>query len=352
MVLSDSFTLFTMVNKLELHFSVDESEVVTCYYDDFAGSCHLFIRYYTGLPNAIRLRASGNCECHPTRSVANSFRLSVSISLRTASLVTDTGEIRRIKLGDEIEFLDAPEPDEAKEYDSKSHFLSQDGTRWASVYYGNDKAQIQLRTVLNPNEPPRCLELQQKLSLVGGWSTFVAMSMDLSVLVLGQYMYRVEDSKIGEASTFPQALKLELPSELVTEGGKETHPASCSVDSSNSYVAYVKPNRCDNKLPTCPDVLTLLCVNAGESSSRRVQLSLAEDLFDVSCQFHPSLPVLVVGFGLISETVAPNLASNDSREEIRIPYHFVIINLITMSKSTAKRGRYRASYVVDRSETR
>ena len=327
-VLPDSTDQVEMGSPHLLHFSVDESEVVACYLVDVAGSHHLCIRYYTGLPNEVRLKASGSC-IHEIYQIPN--RLYVSRDHRYAFLVTGSGEIQRIRLGDEIEFLDAP--DTANEYLSRSEFLSQDGSRWASVYDCSDKTQIKIHTVLNPDKRPRCIELQRTSSLRDGRDTFVTMSMDLSILVLDGDVHEVGESRLGERPIVSHTL--ELPRELIVgKSADGIRPLACLVDPSNSYVAY-QQNRFLGRDPNYPDILALFRINADETSLPRLQLPLPEDMFDISAKFHPSLPLLIVGFGLISEAGALDFKPTEHRREpphAPIPYHVIIIDMSTMSK--------------------
>ena len=327
-VLPDSTGQVKMGKPFLLHFSVDESEVVACYLDDFAGSYHLCIRYYTGFLNEVRLKASGSC----VGDVGRITRLYVSSDHRTAYPVAGSGEVQRIKFGDEIEFLDAP--DTANEYLSRLNFLSRDGSRWASVYDCSDKTQINIHTVLNRDERPRCIELQRKSSLRDSRHSFVTMSMDLSILVLDGDIHMVGDSRLGELPIVSHTL--ELPRELIFgESAGETRPLACLVDPSNSYVAYLKQNRCQGGGPTCSDILALFRINADETSSPPLQLLLREDMSDISSNFHPSLPLLIVGFRLISEAGAlDHILREQYRERIHapIPYHVVVIDMSTMSK--------------------
>lgn len=305
-----------------LYFSVDEREVFACYLNDFAGSKQLTISCYAGLPNQARLRASGKCVCDP---IDLSVGLHVSSDHKTARLLTYSGAIQQIGLGDEIEFFDAP--DET----SVSYFLSKDGTRWASVYDGINKAQIQIRKVLDPDETPPCIELQRTSSLSDEWSKFVAMSMDLSILVLDGDIYRIGDSKIGQVSIAPQTF--ELPKELTFSQSDQGMQPICLVDSSNSYVAYAKRNQRPGYHVMHPDAFALFRINLDETSSPRLQPSLPEDMFDISLQFHPSFPLLIVGFGLISE----------------VRFHVVIIDLNTMTMGAVEIEQLPDPW--DRSET-
>ena len=308
------------------HFSVDEREVVSFYADghsriDDLHVCHAYC--YTGLPNEAHLKASGKGTlCNLGGSL--STYLYVSSDHRTAETVTQSGEIQRIRLGDEIEFLDAP--DQPSEYPFRSTFLSQDGRRWASVHYSDYKAHIETHTVLNPDEMPRCIELQRPPSLSEGRSKFITMSMDLSVLVLDEDVYCLRQSKTGVLSTTLQSLK--LPRELQTN--LPYSPPKCLVDTSNSYVVYHTQNRYWGTGTSGPDVLALFRLNSDEISPPRLQPSLPQDMFNISSVFHPSTPLLIVGFGLMSE--AGDLASNDNK----YPFHVVIIDLKTMHKSAVE----------------
>lgn len=327
-----------------LHFSADESEVVACYINALAGSDQLSICCYAGLPNKVRLRASGKCVCDPVQLRDGLY---MSSDLKSAKVLTKSGEIQRIKLGDEIEFLDAP--GKANDYPSRSDFLSQDGSRWASVYHGNEKAQLHIRTLSNPDETPQCTELRRTSSHSSGSTTFVAMSTDLSMLVLDGDIYRVEDSKLGQLSVLTQSVR--LPSELeVRDRAREIRPPRCFVDSSNSYVAYVKHSPRYEKGPNRPDDLALFGINFDEMCSSRMHPSLPEDMFDICPQFHPSIPLLILGFGLTSEAGAL-MSDGDVETGERIPFHIVIIEMNTMKIITVDIEQGPDVRVIDRSDT-
>lgn len=314
--------------KQVLHFSVDEREVVAfsfCGQPDSTALSHLRICHYSGLPDAIWLRASGKGAYEAFLTPRN---LCVSSDSRTANLVTSSGEVQRIALGDEIKFLD--QPDEAQELPSRSEFLSQDGCRWATVYFGTDKAQIQIRTVLYSDEPTRDVELQRTPRLGDDWPKFTTMSMDLSILVLDGDIYRVRDSKSGQLLVAAQTL--ELPRKLaVSQSAKKFWPAKCLVDHTNSYVACVRRTRGAID-PHCPDVLALFRIDHDKPSSPRLQLPLPEDMFGISTQFHPSLPLLMLGFGLHSEISARKHEAKDIVLEVaQFQFHVLLIDMRTMS---------------------
>ena len=122
-----------------LQFPIDETEVVACFIQKQAHSSTLLsVYHYARLASEVYVRAHGNCAFNP-------MLLSTGVTAfqdhRAAHLITASGEIQRISLGDEIKFLDAP--DTPNEYPSHAISLSRDGSRWASIYYGRDKAQVQ-----------------------------------------------------------------------------------------------------------------------------------------------------------------------------------------------------------------
>lgn len=330
-----------------LHFSTDETEVSALY----IGSDNLSVCCYVGLPNEIRLRASEKCVSDPLRLPIG---LCVSSDHETATLLTESGEIQRIGLGDEIKFLDIP--DKATEYPSRSDFLSQDGSRWASVYHDNEKAQLHIHTLLNPDETPRCTELQRTASVSADFTTFVAMSMDLSLLVLDGDIYRVGASKLGQLEIFSQSVK--LPNELeVRHRVREFRLPRCFVDSTNSFVAHLKPDLRLERVPNRPDVLALFHIKSIETSSSQVHPSLPEDMFDLCPQFHPSLPLLILGFGLLSEADAvvwerDYIAEWDAETGERLPFHILILNMNTMNKFAVDIEQGPDVRIIDRSDTK
>ena len=311
--------------------SINGGEIIACYVcddDDFL-SLDLHIYHFTGLPNNVRLRASGKCKFDDSRSFSSV--LHVRYDHRIVHLVTNLGEVQRIALGDEIKVMDAPEQvasDKANEYIFGADFICQDGTRWGRVNLCNNKAQIQYRLMLSPNELPQSIELPLTTSRNDTGYTYMTMSMNLSILVADEHIYNVRDSKTGDISINPQGLK--LPRELLSQ--KDTPSRNpCLVDASNSYVAYLTEYRWKSfdPVPQHPDNLLLFRINSNWISLSQLQSSLPDDIFKTSIQFHPSSPLLVVGYGLISESRSIGLIQDGGQ----IPYHVIIIDMNTMSQS-------------------
>lgn len=303
----------------EFRFSIDEREVVACYKIKESGFPAVVVHCFVGLPCDVRLRTSGKCTCDPMKLSAGFY---VSDDHRTARLIENSGEILRIRIDNNIEFLDAP--DELNEYPFSSPFLSRDASQWASVYYGKDKARLQIYTMLNSSETPQYFELQRTSSLENDRSWFITMSMDLSILVIGGDAYSLRGSRIGGLSVTQLALK--LPTELkARQSTYNDRPPQCSVDPSSSFVVYhTTQNRDDVTGANRPDVFALFRINFDNTSSTQLQPPLPEDMFDISSQFHPSIPLLIVGFGTF-------MSNND-----HISFHVVIIDMETMSKHPVK----------------
>ena len=302
-----------------LCISIDEREAVVWFFDRQADNPELLsVYHYAGLPNEVYLRAQGKCTCD---SIDHVTGVTVTRDHRAAHYITVSGEIQRVSLGDEIKFLDTS--DRLNEYPSQAIFLSQDGSRWAGVYYGSDKAQIQIYTVLKPTEHPQCIEFQRTSSFSDGSTTFMTMSMDLSVVILDWEVYSL-NSKPGECGLTVQTLK--LPRDLgVTPSALKSHSGYCSVDSSNEFVVYfTKGKRNFESSPECSDLFALFRINFDETSACRLHPSLPEDMIEISAEFHPSISLLIIGFGLVSEALVSGMD--------RISYHMVLIDMDTMSK--------------------
>ena len=150
---------------------------------------------------------------------------------------------------------------------------------------------------------------------------------------------------------FISVSRVKLPRELeVSQKARDTRPPRCFVDSSNSYVAYLKRNPRLEKGPNSPDALALFRINLDEASSSRMHLSLPEDMFDICPQFHPSLPLIILGFGLISEAGAFMLEDDDKIGQ-RVPFHIVIIDMNTINKFTVEIEQGPDVRIIDGSDT-
>ena len=311
------------INDYYLHFSVDEEEVIACYIIGFADSQSLRIYYFDGLPKEVWLKASGRCRYHDTWTILSN-NLHVSENHKIAMFATDSGEIQRIMLGDKIEFLDAPEEEE--DYNFNWSFVTGDGGRWARLYGDDHKAQIQIHTVLSPDEMPRCIELQRTPLLNYEAPRFVTISNDFSIVILDGDIYKLGDAEIGQNSIAPQ--HLELPAELrIREDNYGSIQRPCSVDPSNSYVAYHgELNRSTDSL-IVPEVLFVFRLRF-DIAPPQMQLALPEDVFGISFQFHPSKPLLLLGYRLIPEI----LTLDDKSKDEQVQLYVLIIDTNTMGK--------------------
>ena len=310
-------------------FSFDDRAMIACFVHKnalFKSSSNWCIGCYTGLPSNVRLRSSANgiCDGGIHRPIWHA-----SCDHEIVYLVNYRGEIQRIALGDEIRFMHAPDedtPDKVDEVTSSTDFISQDGSVWGRVNLGNDKAQLQYHSLLNPDEKPRCIELRRSKSRNWNHSQFITMSMDLSILVVNGDICNVGDSKTAAISMNPQTLKLPKVREYIFPH------RTYLVDASNSYVAYLTSDKMWRNSPEYPDNLALFRINSDWISSFRLQPSLPKDMYHTSIEFHSSSPLLVLGFSLISEAESIGLNSNDDH----IPYHVLIIDMNTMSKSVVQ----------------
>ena len=331
-VLPDSADATEGLETYDLHFSLDERELVACYISKLAGSWTVRVYSYTGLPGQVCLKASGKCRYN---SVQQPIGVHVSDDHRISNVIIGSGEIQRIRLGDEIEFLDTP--DELKEYPLRSTFLSQDASQFACLYYGSNNAHVHIYTMLRPTEMPRCIELRRESFLKDEGPTFIAMSMDLSILIIDGSVYSLRNSKIGQILIPLQTLK--IPEEL--ECGQSTFgdpQPQCFIDPTNSYVVYLKRNQSNNEQLVFPDTLALFRINVDECTSLRLQPSLPEGMYDIASQFHPSLPLLLIGFRLISE-------ANSLMSPIDIfPVYVIIIDMSIKPKRAAEIEPYLEIY--------
>ena len=294
----------------EFYFSIDEKEVFACLY-----STDTSVYHYIGLPNEIFLRARGRCPFERIKDSTESINFQ---NHRAAHFVTESGEIQRISLDHEIKFLNAP--DMSYEYPSQAIFLSHDGSRWAGIYYGSEKVQIQIHTVLKPTEHPRCIELQRTSSLSDALNTPITMSMDLSVVVLDWEVHSLGNSKLGDRELTVRTLKLPRHPEF-SPSAFEDRSTYCSIDSSNEFiVCYTKESKIE-PIAHPSDLFALFRINFDESSTCRLQPSLPENMIDITAIFHPSIPLLMIGYGLTSEARGSH-----------IPGHVILIDINTMSQ--------------------
>ncbi|KAL9628778.1 MAG: hypothetical protein Q9164_007148 [Protoblastenia rupestris] len=195
------------------HFSVDESAVITFLITSLNGLNCLSVWHHVGFPMEVTLKTSGQSLVDDsfwpgTDWAVLSKRLDVNSDQTTALLVTKSREIQRIRLAPEIEFLDANST--TNDLPFETFFVSQDGSRWASVHYSTDKAQLLVGQVNNPEEILRPIELEKSSPLYSLKCTLVTVSTDLNTLVIDDEIYDI--GRADDQTVLGAIMTLVLPS--------------------------------------------------------------------------------------------------------------------------------------------
>ena len=317
------FVVLTLVDFHHRHFCADDDELVA-FHLPYSTPGVMEVSHYTGLLKEVQLRAKSQASFGEEEYPEYIW---VDISKNTALLVTAFGEIRRISLGDSIKFLDTEVTVNA--YPRQASFVSHDGTRWAVVQYGSTKAFVQVFTVDNPGAAPRRLELELP-SMPGSSASadpIVNMSRDLSILIVDCHVYNLTALDDRTASRIVSTVTV---SDMPQESRYCTIQSRvCNVGASSVYIAYFGLH--ENRLPV---PLSLFQIDMHARSATRVKSPLPPDMIDVSIQFHPSLPLMIVGFMETSDTNSHGNNDDQYLTNAACSFHAVLIDLVTMSVSS------------------
>jgi hypothetical protein len=252
-------------------FADDESEINIL--SAFPGRPMLEMVNYAGLPSNVFLKSR---QVFPHSYQFNSWdRWYISNDHKLAIVATISGVIQRMKLSDKVEFLDEPYMIDDNVYNPGHRvFLSQDGDRLAHLYFGEDKACLEVLEISNAGKTLRHLELGK----IGSDTRPMTMSPDLSILAIGSKIYNLgfPDDQIASRS-------FEIVDFPVTQC------SWCMMSFNNTFIIYFgigKANNCAFRL------------DGKRTSWVHVQPSLPGDAVVSSAGFHPSLPLMAIIYKL------------------------------------------------------
>ena len=310
-----------------LYYSHDENEVLkfNSYLRD--GLNVLKVSHYVGLLDRVYLRAQQEMFIE---DLISKYDIWIDGDMKKAVMISPSGEVQRISIDKNIIFLD---PTERHNDACQLLFSSQDCNRWASIHHGSRETLVQTFVFDEPGVEPRCLELKLPSLLDIPAFTPISMSSDLSILVVDRHIYNLATPDDQAASN--PIITINLTGLVLAQGEKGLRfvISNCVIGPDCKYIGYL-----DSVLEprvTGHDVLHLFRLDVKGRSANRVVVPLPCDMENVSIDFHPSLPLMTIGYTLVVAKVetryrASQVDDQTLSERSHI-FHAALVDLRTIS---------------------
>lgn len=301
------------------HFSNDETEINIFVPPHWNPPVKLI--KYAGLPDHGFLKSEREFSLPLTLSSPIN-RWYVSNDHRLAIVATPSGVIQRIKFSHKLELLDTPKTidHEMAGFVVIGVFVSQDGDQFAHLHEKGKNLCLQVREVANVGSILRNLEfgVEKPSSVLP-----ITMSPDLSILVIGQKIYKI--GLLDDQITSEPVQISDIPVD---------DDCKVIVSSSNIFIACV-PKKDFLKLPIPVTAFRVFRLDV-EGTSLVPMRSLLPGVAEImSVEFHSSLPRMAIVYILESELSAfkatSTLSKNDhqARNQVVTYSQVAIIDLNT-----------------------
>ena len=315
------------IHSWDPHFSSDEREIIRIFTVWESEIRFLEIWFYTGLADQIQSNPAGKLR-HQGHFTAQPY---LSDDHVMAMLLLQSGEIQRLRLGPEVEFWDAADriDESSDEHYDQYTFISHDANKFAHLHFSKKKAYLQIFEPVDPIRSIRRLELKK---MVMSRYSARTMNSDLTILIIGTAIYNVGDWNDQNTST--PVMTIDVPI---------GHVIDSRISLTATYLAFIGSRQCCDGpeiSDPCPR-LTVFRLDDEISSATKIDLLLPEHMNSISLGFHPSRPLLVLGYNLFPNEPVSQLDSPKTVSENNIlkhhgflkekySWHVMIINLETM----------------------
>ena len=260
-----------------------------------------------------------------------------------AVMVTKSRSIRRIELGDSIEFLDAGK--QVGEFPYRLSAISRDCSHWASVSYGPKGGKVQIIDLTSPDALARKFDLEWSLSNTSEAFTRIthppiAISPDLHVLVIDAEVFDLttaNETRTSETSTLTSFTIEAAPVLLKSHRHQyQSWRPKCQISACNSYVIYVNEGDQWGNRSRYSSAFLLYRIDLENRTSAQLELMLPERLVSLSASLHPSLPLMAISYG------SPTSTELESFRPGLPPLHLAIcdINTLVMTSLDLPEGQF------------
>ena len=270
-------------------FVKDESELIVFLSSPISGIYATNVLVWSDLQSNPSLKSFGQLKMEVRPSHIN-----INQDESSALMVLDSRVIQRVEFRTQVSFPDAPDVND--DFPCAISQVSKDGARWASLKYGRDKAQLQMTDVLCAKSPIRRLDLE-----LSPWdepnSRAVTFSPDLSVLVVDAQVFSIAQ---GVHDLTSVSFTIEGLAEHLARfrTGLDPHywcQLRCLISPCTSYIIFISTGD-SFQSKTVPSIIYAFRVDRVSRSSTRIHLHLPKDLTYLSADFHPSQPLMLLGY--------------------------------------------------------
>lgn len=229
-----------------------------------------------------------------------SHQIYVNDDESSALMISGNRIIQRVEFCNQVIFPDAPKVND--DYACAISQVSKDGARWALLKYGQDKAQLQMTNVSVAKGPIQRLELELS-PCDEPQSVAASLSPDLSVLVVGAQVFRIDEEMHGLTST---SFTIEGLPELLERHRTRLIPRHwcqlrCLISPCNSYVIFISPGD-PHEREAAPSTIYAFKIDLMLGLSTRLDLHLPKDLTFISADFHPSQHLMLLSYSSSSKS--------------------------------------------------
>ena len=284
-------------NQSKFHFSREETRL-TCFL--FVRTRGLAVMIWDHLGPAPRLTSHAYLDLD---GPIQPHGIHVHKAAISAVIVTRTRMIQRVELGDRIKFLDAG--NSIDEYPHRLSTISRDGSHWALVSYGRKGGKVQIIDLRSSDAPARHFVLQWSQSdipetLTQGDSLPIGINPDLRVLIINAEVF---DLTINTGKNSSERLTLSsftieaAPALLRPHRYLDKYELlECLISPCNSYVTYVSEGGQWGEESRYSSTFLLYRIDVQKRTSARLGLMLPERMTSSHASFHPSLPLMTLGY--------------------------------------------------------
>ena len=279
------------------HFMKNETELVVFIWCWIHGIGTMNVLVWSNLQLQPFLRTSGRLNLD---DIVSPQQIHVNDDESSALIITGDRAIQRVEFRSQVTFPDAPDVND--DYPCNISQISKDGRRWASLRYGQSKAQLQMADVSAAKIQIRRIDLE-----LSPWdepqSRAASFSSDLYMLVVDAQVFTIGDEANGLTSaSFTIHGLLEL---LVTYRTKLSPrhycQLRCLISPCNSYVLFISPGDIFSR-KTSPSTIYAFRIDHVSKSSIRLDLSLPKEMLYISANFHPSQRVMLLTYSSSPES--------------------------------------------------
>ena len=276
------------------HFMKNETELIAFIGCWIHGVCMMNVLIWSDLQSDPVLRSHGQLNV----GFIEPHQIHVNDDESSALMVSEDRVIRRVDFRTQVTFPDSSDLND--DYPCTVSRVSKDGTRWALLRFGQNKAQLQITDVSAARGPIHRLDLE--LSPCDEPHLLAAsFSPNLRVLVVDAQVFSIVEGRNGlTATSFTiQGLPELLLHYRTRLNFRDWYHLRCLISPCNSYFIYISPGDPIAR-EAAPSTLYAFRVDLVSRSSVRLNLHLPKDMTFISADLHPSQQLMLLTYSSFS----------------------------------------------------